>query len=175
MTYPPAAEVGGRRVGSRLEFDGWVAARGPSLLRLAYLLTSDAREAEDLVEDALSRALARWARISRSQDPDAAVRRLLLAIHTSRWRRFVGRHTSRANVPDMPTSELGLEMGIELRDAVWDACSSLSVDQRTALVLHFHEELSVTQVADLTGDSESNVRSLLAGGLASLRTEVAER
>src|SRR5215217_1556433 len=47
------------------DFDSWVAARGPALLRLAYVLTGNAADAEDVVQDALSRALPRWDRISR--------------------------------------------------------------------------------------------------------------
>ncbi|MCB0908042.1 MAG: SigE family RNA polymerase sigma factor, partial [Nocardioidaceae bacterium] len=43
-----------------VDFADWVAARGPSLLRLAYLLTGSSAEAEDVVQDALSRALPRW-------------------------------------------------------------------------------------------------------------------
>src|SRR5436190_21319697 len=37
------------------DFDAWVAARGPALLRLAYVLTGNRADAEDAVQDALSR------------------------------------------------------------------------------------------------------------------------
>ncbi len=46
-------EVGARQVPAA--FDDWVAARGPALLRLAYVLTGNAADAEDVVQDALSR------------------------------------------------------------------------------------------------------------------------
>ena len=59
------------RVGDPPEFDAWVAARGQSLLRLAYVLTGNRADAEDVVQDALSRALPRWSRISTVEDPDA--------------------------------------------------------------------------------------------------------
>ncbi|CUR57849.1 hypothetical protein NOCA2460010 [metagenome] len=75
-------------MGDPPEFDEWVAARGGSLLRLAYLLTGDAEDAEDLVQDALSRALPRWARISTVEDPDAYLRRWVVDAHTSWWRRL---------------------------------------------------------------------------------------
>ena len=43
-----------------VDFDEWVAARGEALLRLAYVLTGNRADAEDVVQDALSRALPRW-------------------------------------------------------------------------------------------------------------------
>ena len=42
----------------------FVAAREQSLLRLGWLLTADADEAQDLVQEALARVLPRWGRIA---------------------------------------------------------------------------------------------------------------
>ena len=41
------------------DFDTWVATRGPGLLRLAYTLTGNQTDAEDVVQEALARALPR--------------------------------------------------------------------------------------------------------------------
>jgi DNA-directed RNA polymerase specialized sigma24 family protein len=46
----------------------FVAARGPALLRLAWLLTADGQAAEDLVQDALARAVPRWGSIGAGFD-----------------------------------------------------------------------------------------------------------
>ena len=75
------------------EFDEWVAARGPGLLRLAYVLTGNRADAEDAVQDALARALPRWEHIRTVGDPDAYVRRMVVNAHTSWWRRFRRRET----------------------------------------------------------------------------------
>lgn len=67
----------GTEVGAAVpDFDTWVAARGPAQLRLAYTLTGDRADTEDVVQEALSRAPPRWARISTLEDPDAYVRRV---------------------------------------------------------------------------------------------------
>src|SRR3954471_2474560 len=82
-------------------FDGWVAARGPALLKLAYTLTGNAADAEDVVQEALARALPRWERISRVDNVDAYVRRMVVNAHTSWWRRFRRREAPVAEVRDV--------------------------------------------------------------------------
>ena len=81
-----------------VDFAEWVAARGSSLLRLAYVLTGSASEAEEIVQEALSRALPLWGRISGLEDPDAYVRRMVVNAHTSAWRRFRRREVPVAQV-----------------------------------------------------------------------------
>ncbi len=70
------------------DFDEWVVARGPALLRLARVLTGNAAEADDLVQEALAKAWPRWSRIGAMADPAAYVRRMVVNEHTSWWRRF---------------------------------------------------------------------------------------
>jgi len=59
-------------------FDDWVAARGPSLLRFAFVVTGSQHTAEDAVQDALARACERWPRVARTLDPDTYVRRMVV-------------------------------------------------------------------------------------------------
>ena len=117
-----------------LDFDAWVAARGPALLRLAYTLTGSRTDAEDVVQDALARALPRWHRIARVEHPEAYVRRMVVNAHTSRWRRWRRRETPQAEVL-LPGVVEGPDTAIpadEVR-AVWAACAALPTDQRLAV------------------------------------------
>lgn len=59
-----------------MTFEEYAFARSPALMRLARLLTGDEHRAEDLVQEALARAYARWGRISRLDRPDMYVRRM---------------------------------------------------------------------------------------------------
>ena len=142
------------------DFDEWVAARGPSLLRLAYVLTGSRDDAEDIVQEALSRALPSWSRISHLRDPDARLRRMVISAHVPRWRRFRRR--------EAPISTLVDGVAIQVRDVVWQACQLLPADQRTAVVLRLYEDLAVEEIAALTGVREGTVRSRFADGVAVL-------
>ena len=59
------------------EFRGFVTARGPSLLRTAYLLTGDQQLAEDLVQTALEKAVQHWGSIREPAAAEAYVRRTM--------------------------------------------------------------------------------------------------
>ncbi len=151
-------------------FDDWVALRGPALLRLARLLTGNAAEAEDVVQDALSRAWPRWSRISTLDDPDAYVRRMVVNAHTSWWRKFRRRESPVAE--PFTGSVEGPEPGEH--DRVWAAILRLPEAQRVALVLRYYEELDYTEIAELTGLREGSVRARVSRALAALRADLGE-
>ena len=151
------------------DFDDWVAARGPGLLRFAYVLTGNSADAEDVVQDALSRALPAWSRICAADDPDAYVRRMVVNAHTSWWRKFRRRESPVAEV------RLGGAPDPEPRDdRLWQACRNLPADQRTAVVLRFYEDMEYADISALTGVREGSVRSRVSRGLAALRKELGE-
>lgn len=152
-------------------FDSWVAARGPALLRLAYVITGNAADAEDVVQDALSRALPRWERISRVEDVDAYVKRMVVNAHTSWWRRFRRRESPSAAHLDTGETVAGPGdgPGHDERQRLWAACRALPEAQRTAVVLRYYEQLEYDEIAALTGVAEGTVRSRVSRGLAVLR------
>lgn len=151
-----------------VDFDDWVAARGPALMRLAYYLTGSRTDAEDAVQDALSRALPRWKRISTMNDPDAYVRRMVYNAHISRWRK-----TRNLEVLVDAFEERPLIDGVaaEDRDRMWRACLALPAAQRTAVVLRFYEDLDYSEIAALTGAREGSVRVNVSRGVAALRAQ----
>ena len=151
-------------------FDSWVAARGPALLRLAYVLTGNAADAEDVVQDALSRALPRWERIVQADDLDAYVKRMVVNAHTSWWRKFRRRESPSSSVqPGGIVSGPGDGPAHDERQRLWAACRALPEAQRTAVVLRYYEQLEYDEIAALTGVAEGTVRSRVSRGLAVLR------
>jgi RNA polymerase sigma-70 factor (sigma-E family) len=156
----------GERVGD--DFEDYVAARGDALLRLAYVLTGNPADAQDVVQDALARALPRWGRIARADDVDAYVRRMVVNAHVSAWRRFRRRESP---LPEVHQDRPGPEPA---DGALWEACATLPRDQRVAVVLRFYEDLSYAEIARLTGCAEPTARSRVFRGLATLRSLLGE-
>lgn len=155
------------------DFDGWVALRGPALLRLAYTLTGNAADAEDVVQEALARALPRWSRITQADDVDAYVRRMVVNAHTSWWRRWKRRESPVAELRDSAVDGPGEAFDDHRR--LWLACQALPEVQRTAVVLRYYEQLEYAEIADLTGVREGSVRARVSRGIAALREVMGER
>jgi DNA-directed RNA polymerase specialized sigma24 family protein len=65
-------------------FEEWARSRTPSLLRAAYVLTSQQESAEDLVQGALERVAIAWRRIR--DHPDAYARQVMYRMEVRRWR-----------------------------------------------------------------------------------------
>ena len=82
------------------EFGQFVAARGRSLCRTAYLLTGDWQVGEDLVQEALVRTCLRRRRL-RSQDTlEPYARKVLLSLFLSARRRRWHGEVPHAQLPD---------------------------------------------------------------------------
>ncbi|WP_328478119.1 SigE family RNA polymerase sigma factor [Actinoplanes sp. NBC_00393] len=128
-----------------MTFEEYAYARGPALIRLARLLCGDDHRAEDLVQDVLARAYARWSRIARTERPDLYVRRMLINAHHSWWRRLSNRETSVAEITDQPVpADTAAELAD--RDELWRQVRALPARQRTVIVLRYYEDLDDAHV-----------------------------
>ena len=144
------------------DFEEFVAARMPSLLRTAYLLTGDHHDAQDLVQVALIKSVPHWHRISGA--PDAYVRRVMVNENISRWRRRRWREVPTATPPDSAVAEDNEDQS-ELRAAL----QRLAPRQRAVIVLRYFDELSEAETATALGISVGTVKSHSRDALARLR------
>jgi len=155
-----------------LSFDDWVDARVPALLRFAYLVTGSQHAAEDAVQSALTRACEKWARVRRTTDPDAYVRRMVVNAHISAWRRSGRRELPVAEVRD--TEVVDHATGVATGDAVWRVCGTLPPQQRAAVVLRYYEDLEYAEIAEILGVTQATVRSHVHRALVAMRAELQE-
>lgn len=150
-------------------FPEFMAVNSPALSRLAYLLTGNHADAEDLLQSALTKTATRWQRVVRYDNPTAFVRRVMINETTSRWRRWrrIRIHPVTAP-PDQPRPDDTAPSAARM--VLWDALNRLTSRQRTLLVLRFYEDRSVAETAELMGCSVGTVKSQTHNALARLRT-----
>lgn len=155
-----------------VDFHEYVVTRRQPLLRLAYLLTGDAHLAEDVVQTALLRAFRQWRRVSRADQPDAYVRRMVVNAYVDGKRRRSSTEAPTAPV-DLPAVATGPDHGDAHaeRTVMWTALAGLPRVQRAVLVLRFYEDLDDAHIAELLGSTPSTVRSNASRALATLRKE----
>ena len=162
-----------RHKASAQEFDGFAAGSWDRLLRTGYLMTGDAREAEDLVQETLLRVARRWNRVRSMDHPAAYARRVLVNLVL----RDAGRR-ARQRAELCPQDNGGAETADEsaaralrevddLAEVRW-ALAQLPARQRAVLVLRYWADLPVAEVADILGCSEGTVTSTASRAAARL-------
>jgi RNA polymerase sigma-70 factor (sigma-E family) len=157
----------GDAVADRSGYDEFVAARSARLLRVAYLLTSDWGEAEDLLQTALMKAWFAWSRLD--NEPEAYVRRIIATTFVSWRRRRWTSEISHGEMPDRPVPA-GTDV-VEHRHDLWPALGRLPARQRAVLVLRFFEDLTEQQVAATLGIRIGTVKSQTSKALEKLRMD----
>jgi RNA polymerase sigma-70 factor (sigma-E family) len=148
------------------EFDAFVVARSPALLRTAYLLTHDEGLAEDLLQTALTKSWFAWRRID--GPPERYVRRVLVTTSASWWRRRWTRETPTERLPEHPRVDPP-----ESDQDLWNALGHLPPRQRAVVVLRYLEDRTEADTAELLGCSVGTVKSQCAKALAKLRVDAA--
>jgi RNA polymerase sigma-70 factor (ECF subfamily) len=122
-----------------------------------FLVTGELHDAEDAVQEALTRAAARWARLREYEVPEAWVRRVAMNLARDGFRRARRRLAVAVRLrpadADPPTLD-GL--------AVTAALRALPLAQRKAVVLHHLLDLPVDRVAVELGVPVGTVKSRLA-------------
>jgi RNA polymerase sigma-70 factor (sigma-E family) len=152
-----------------MEFEEYVAARGPALERYAYVLTGDAQRSQDLVQIALVKAYRRWRWVVRADHPDAYVRRIVTTSYLDWRRRRSSDERLVETVPDVPAAGSDPADRVAERDEVRRALETLTAQQRAVLVLRHYEGYDDAAIAAVLGCSEGTVRSHASRGGQRLR------
>ncbi|MET8143038.1 SigE family RNA polymerase sigma factor [Sphaerisporangium sp. NPDC005288] len=152
------------------EFREYVAARGPALLRMAYQLTGQPADAEDLLQAALTKTYLAWERINDRASLDGYVRRAMVNINISWWRRRRLEEYPSEELPETPSRD-GPTPG-EIHELLEEAINRLPVRQRTAIVLRYYEDMTEPEIARVLGISIGTVKSTVSRAMAKLRGDL---
>jgi RNA polymerase sigma-70 factor (sigma-E family) len=150
-------------------FEEFAAESGVELLRIATVLTSDPHTAEDVYQETLQRLAARWSRVD---NPKAFCRRVMHNI-------VIDQARARARRPrELQLFDQGEKSdprctdpheSVELWPSLRAALDTLSLQQRSVLVLRYLDDRSEAEVAELLGISVGAVKSTASRAIAQLR------
>jgi RNA polymerase sigma-70 factor (sigma-E family) len=155
-------------------FEAFVQAHLYSLLRTAYLLCWDEREAEDLVQETLFRVARHWRRVANMEHPYSYARRVLVRLAVADAPKRRRRHTelaatgNLAAVSQIPADATELA-ALEIRAELIDALGQLNPRRRAVIVLRYFFDLSESETAKALGCSRGTVKSNSSRGLDQLR------
>jgi len=149
------------------DFEALYAAHFTPLTTQLFAYFGDRQEAQDVVQEAFSRAWARWRAVSTYDDPVAWVRRVAWNLATSSVRRArvaaAFRRRYRPEHAAQPSPD---------RVALLTALTSLPARQRQAIVLHYLADMRVDEIAALMQVSGGTVKSWLYRARTSLAREL---
>lgn len=148
------------------------SAYAPRAVRLAYLLTSDAAAAEEIVQEAFVRIASKLGHL---RDPSAFeryLRRTVVNLSRSRGRRLARERKYLEREAAQATVQSLTEPDFAIRDQLFRALKLLPERQRAAVVLRYFEDLSEHQIAEALDCPLGTAKSLLSRGIQALRVSL---
>jgi RNA polymerase sigma-70 factor (sigma-E family) len=144
----------------------YVNGRVVALRRMAFLLCGNPDQADDLVQETITKLYARWPRISQADNVDAYVHTMIVRAFLDEKRRGwwrVGLFASAPERPVLPSSP------VEEQATLRAALAQVPARQQAVLVLRFLCDLPVAEVARILGCTDGTVKSQTSHGLKRLR------
>ena len=136
-----------------------------AVVGLAYALSGSRWAAEDLAQEAFMAAHRDWDRISRYDRPGAWVRRVVANLSVSAFRRRVAEAKALARIalgqammPDLAASD----------PEFWAAIRALPRRQAQVVALHYLEDRSIAEIAEILTVTHGTVKRHLYDGRRSL-------
>lgn len=136
-------------------FEEWYRREHPRVVGALMWVAGDVDAAKEAADEAFTRALERWERVSVMDAPGGWVQRVAMnALKRSRRRaaaerRLFGRHGTSVASVEGPAIE------------AWDMLRSLPLRERQAVALRYVADLTEVQIAEAMGVRRSTVSVLL--------------
>lgn len=146
-------------------FEAFFVSQQPRLVAIALGWSGDVHAAREAAQETLSRAYREWDRVGSLDVPEAWVRRVLVNLLIDQQRRLqrdrvlVERLGPPGLVPEPVTDD----------EQWWGAVRSLPDRQRAVITLHYLEDRSVREVADILEIAQGTVKATLSHARDRLR------
>jgi RNA polymerase sigma factor (sigma-70 family) len=140
---------------SGLEFAAWYQREHPRLFASLLVLAASPDLAADATDEAFTRALMHWNRVSEMESPEGWTYRVAVNL----WKRVARRRALETRLLPRLVSR---QVVVAPAGEVWDMVRSLTVRQRTAIALRYIADLSEADIASVMGVTRGTVASTLA-------------
>ncbi|GIH02643.1 hypothetical protein Rhe02_07100 [Rhizocola hellebori] len=135
------------------DFEGFYAENFRALTIQLYAYCGNMTDAQEVVQEACYRALARWPKLSHYDDPAGWVRRVAWNLATSQWRQ-AKKHSEWA-----PEDGQTVSGPTPDRVDLVSALAKLPAPQRQAVVLHYLGDMSMAEIAEVSRVPAGTVKS----------------
>jgi RNA polymerase sigma-70 factor, ECF subfamily len=162
---PHNRAIGHRSVSQEAVIHDLYASSYRRLVLQLYPLTGDLGEAQEVVQEAFVRLLAKPRRAAALDNPEAWLRTVAVNLARGRWRR---RRVLQRLLPRIDAAPAEVPGATPDHVALMAALRTLPAGQREAIALYHLADLPVTEVAEILQVSEGTVKSRLSRGRAAL-------
>ena len=144
------------------------------MARLAYTLTGNRDDADDVTGEVFASVWEHWGRVQAADHPVSYVRRMVVNLGAERIRRAVRERHKTARLATLtrwfhPGPDVGVALDLQA------AVLTLPAGRRACVVLRHVLDLSEEEVARTLGISRGTVKSQTSKGLAQLRSTLRDR
>jgi RNA polymerase sigma factor (sigma-70 family) len=163
----PPLDVRGERSMTQRDFEAFYRDSHPRVVRSLALAIGSADAASDAAQEGFERAYRRWRTVRSADRPESWV-------YVVAMRHHLRTHRQRGPAAAGPMMTAGAVVhppDIERSITVDEALAALTPRQREMVVLRFHADLPVKDIAKAMGCAEGTVKATLHQALRSLRIE----
>lgn len=141
----------------------------PAIVAIAYGLTGSRWVAEDLAQEAFLRVHADWPRVARKDSPTAWVRRVVINLAKSRFRRLRSEAAASLRLTGLTVTMAEPDSDA---DHYWAIVRKLPSRQAQVLVLRYIDDLTISEIASVLGIADGTVKALLHQGRQRLKRQL---
>jgi RNA polymerase sigma factor (sigma-70 family) len=164
-----------KNAAAQVEFTLWLTQRQSMLIRAARTICFDSQNAEDVLQEALMDVYERWEKVSKHDNPEAYVIRVMVSKHIDMRRKWARRRDEKETTFDLPQEVLQISDqsdDVLERLLVQSALKSLGGMQRAILVLTYEYGFVLREVAEVLQIPTGTAASHLARGKAAVAAHI---
>src|SRR3954447_4390093 len=155
--------------GDREAFEMIIRAHSRTLFAIGYGILQNRQEAEDVVQDSLTKA---WKLRWRVRDPEKFPAWLSMIARHRAHDAFRKRRPAAFTHEATETSETPMPDSVEIDQQLHSALATLPELHRAALTLRYFEEMDYRTIENTLGLTNGALRGILGRALASLRKQL---